>query len=436
MIRTPKRRPSISVLVLAIAAALGLGSFAGWFEARKAVAAQAASEVPVTGTEDTYVCPMHRDIVDHQPGTCPICGMALVKGHAVHAHGADAHELSVDGAELSGLGVNLVAVHKRQIDLDMRTYGTVVPDETTLYSVQPKFDGWVKTIRLHSVGERVEKGQVVYEIYSPDLVMKEREYFKFLSRRKQILQAVGDVSQQENEYVMDLLRESQKEREEFLRLDLGVETVRQLEDSGTTIEVVKVLAQRSGVVTQLNAREGSYVSPAAPVFTIADASTLWVDVALYPDQSNRLQPGDPVSISVGGGQPIEARLDFVNPLAEGGRGRARVVLRQAQLQGRADLHFGSLVDVTIHAQPHQALVLPSSAVARTGHGNFVMLARQQGRFLPVEVRPGIEAGDEIEILGGLREGAPVASNAQLLLDSAASLSDTRERRQPSTGTSL
>jgi Cu(I)/Ag(I) efflux system membrane fusion protein len=415
-------RPRRFALGLAVAlAAIGLGALGGWFAAHGS-AAVAATSGAVTVAEDEYVCPMHPEIVDHHQGACPICGMKLVKAQNAALHH---HDRQVDAAALSDLGVSLVAVRRLEIDHELRTYGTVVPDEARLYTVSSKFDGWLRKLYLHSVGERVEQGQVVYEIYSPDVVMKEREYFKFLARRKQILQAVGDVSQQENEYVMDLLRDLQKEREEFLRLDLGVDTIRQLEDSGTTIEVVKVLAQRSGIVTQLNAREGGFVSPAAPVFTLADPSRVWVDVALYAGQIDRVHAGDPVSLAAGDGPSIEAKVDFVNPLAENGRGRARVVIAHPP----AELRLGALVDVTIHAQARPALVLPSSAVTRTGHGDVVMLARGEGHFLPVAVECGIEAGDQIEV-HGLREGAVVASNAQFLLDSAASLGDTEARKQP------
>ena len=405
---------------LVILAALTLGVTIG----RTGLLPQAAARpaAPVL-TRNDYVCPMHPQIVDHHPGTCPICGMDLVK-----AQGAPhTHDLQVDNAALSELGVKRVTARQRSIAEPLHTYGTVVADESTLYSVNTKFDGWLRKLNLHSVGDRVQQGQVLYEIYSPELVMRQREYFKFLSRRKQVLQAVGDVSQQENEYVMDLLRESQKEREEFLRQDLGVDTIRQLEESGTTIEVVKVLAQRSGIVTQLNVREGSFVTPAQPVLTIADPSTLWIDVVLLAGQFERVSRGDPVSVTADGGMPIQAHIEFVNPLADGGRGHARVVIPHTGDR----LRLGGLVDVTIELRPHPALVVPASAVARTGHGNFVMLARDEGHFLPVDVELGIEEAQDIEIVSGLQAGAQLASNAQFLLDAAASIEDSRERRQPS-----
>jgi len=363
---------------------------------------------------------MHPEITSDHPDTCPICGMALVKSGALGHH----HDLHVESSALASLGVRLVAVERKEIAQAIRTYGTVAPDERSQFAVTTKFEGWLRKLNVHAVGERVERGQVLYEIYSPELVTKEREYFQFLTRRKQILQSVGDVSQQENEYVMDLLREWQKEREDLLRRDLDIETIQQLEQTGVTIEVVKVRAARSGVITQLAVREGSFVSPAAPVLTIADPSTVWIDVALGAHELELVRPGDAVTVAVAGGEPVPAKVDFLNPLLDTSRAHARIALHRPE----ADLHLGALVDVSIRSAAHSARVLPSSAVVRTGHGDFVMLARDGGAFLPVEVHTGVESDDTIEIRGGIQEGARVASNAQFLLDPAASWSDTLARR--------
>ena len=208
-----------------------------------------------------------------------------------------------------------------------------------------------------------------------------------------------------------------------MRNDLDIETIQRLEQFGTTIEVVQVRAPSSGVVTQINAREGGFVSPAGPILTLADPTTVWIDVSLSAGQSALVQPGDNVVIRAGEADPIEAKLDFINPLLDSFRTHARVVVRRPSV----DLRLGTLVDVLISATAHSARVLPSSAVIRTGHGDFVMLARGSGAFLPVVVDAGVENEDTIEIRGGIQEGALVASNAQFLLDPAASLSDTLGR---------
>lgn len=395
-----------------------------WLDAKTASPAASPSlpSINQAGQGKTWACPMHPEIMQDHPGTCPICGMALVESNNPAAHGHD-HGIHVDSASIQKLGVRFASVKKSHISQSIRAYGNVTVDESTLYSVHPKFEGWIKKVHIHSIGQKINKGQMIYEIYSPDLIMQQKDYLKFVARRNQILQNMGNVTLQENEYVMDLLQELSKERTKFLHADIGVETVRQLEDSKQAIEVVKILAAHSGVVMQVNAREGSFAKTDTVLFTLADVAKVWINITLYPDQLVQVKNGDDVTITGPDGQAIKAKLDFINPLAENNKVSARVAIDNSKL----NLRPGSFVDVTIHAQPHEALTLPRSAVIRTGQGDMVIISRGEGHFLPVYIEAGIESGDNIEITDGLLEGAEVAVNGQFLLDSAASMSAAVER---------
>ena len=365
---------------------------------------------------------MHPEIMQDHPGTCPICGMDLVesKNHAGHDHG-----VHVDTASIQKLGIRLASVKKSPVSQEIRSYGNVTADGSTAYNAHSKFDGWIRKMHIHSVGQKIERGQVIYEIYSPELIMQQKEYLGFMQRRNQILQTIGDVRLEENEYVMNLLMELSKERTKFIYEDVSLESLQHVEDSRETIDVVKIVAEESGVVTQINAREGTYAMPSATLFTLANVSKVWIDVALYPDQAARVKNGDRVTIKNSDGQTITSRLDFLSPVAENNKVSARVELDNSKLH----LRPGSFVDVIIHAQPHDALVLPRSAVMHTGDGDMVMLSRGEGHFLPVHIETGVESGDEIEITDGMQEGADVAANGQFLLDAAASMNAAAQRMQ-------
>lgn len=411
-----------------------------WLAAQTAspdIAATSGTKTPTlpsinpAGQGKVWVCPMHPEIMQDHPGTCPICGMDLVESkNSAEDHAAHDHGVHVDSASIQKLGVRLASVKRSPISQEIRVYGNVTADESSLYNIHSKFDGWIKKSYIHSVGQRIKKGQVIYEIYSPELIMQQKEYLKFVARRNQILQTMGDVTLQENEYVMDLLMELSKERTKFLYEDIGTETIQKIEDSRQAVEVVKILAGESGVVTQINAREGSFATPSATLFTLANVSRVWVTATLYPDQASQVKNGDDVTItgsdSNGSGkQAIKAHLEFVNPVADNNKVGVRVAIDNSRLH----LRPGSFVDLSIHAQSHEALVVPSSAVLRTGEGNVVMLHRGEGHFLPVYVDTGIENGDLIEITDGLQSGAEVAVNGQFLLDSAASMNAAIERMQ-------
>ena len=394
-----------------------------WLDANTASPGIKTSSLPginPPGEEKVWICPMHPEIMQNHPGTCPICGMDLVESKNPTAHD---HGIHVDSASIQKLGVRLASVTSSPVSQDIRAYGNVTVDESTLYNIHSKVDGWIKKSHIHSIGQHIKKGQVIYEIYSPELIIQQKEFLRFMERRNQILKTIGDVRMQENEYVMNLLAELSKERTKFLHADIDIETVQKIEDSRMPVDVVKIVAAQSGVVTQINAREGSYATPSATLFTLADASRAWVAVTLYPDQANQVNNGDEVTITSSDRQTIKAKLDFLSPVADNNKVSARVAIDNAQLR----LRPGSFADVTIHAQPREALVVPRSAVLRSGRGDVVILSRGDGHFLPVYVETGIESGDFIEITNGLQPGAEVAVNGQFLLDSASSLSAAIER---------
>ncbi|MFZ1810680.1 MAG: efflux RND transporter periplasmic adaptor subunit, partial [Candidatus Nitrotoga sp.] len=206
-------------------------------------------EIGKAGKEQIWICPMHPEIMQNHSGTCPICGMDLVQSKNPAAHNHD-HGVHIDTASIQKLGVRLESVKKAPLSQEIRTYGNVIVDGDTLYNVHTKVDGWIKKLNINSVGQQIRKGQIIYEIYSPDLIAQQKEYLRFVVRRDQTLKTIGDISPLvENPYVMDLLQELSRERTKFLHKDIGIESVQQMDDSKQAIEVVKILSGQEGVVT-------------------------------------------------------------------------------------------------------------------------------------------------------------------------------------------
>ena len=377
-------------------------------------------------SQTAWYCPMHPSVSQHEPGTCPICGMALVasaSAGSLHEHG-----VKVDSATLQNLGVRLAAVKEMSIGAPLRAYGNVIDDGVTVFSVRPRFEGWIRKLHVHSVGETVQRGQILYEIYSPDLMLQQRSYLNAIDRKNQLAQTLSVPSYEENKFLMDTFQQLAKERTELVEQEgISLESLRTMEDSRQVVEVVKIVAQRGGVVTRLDVTEGSFVSPGTPFMTLSDASRAWVDISLYPDQLNRVQVGNPVTVFDPAGGNLSSTLNFVSPVAEN-----NVVYVRAPLDlSHSPLRIGSYVSVSIRTTVHKGLVLPRSALIYSAQGNRVMLFLGEGHFLPVPVETGVEEGDEVEILDGLKAGAQVAVNGQYLLDSAASMNAAAERMHSS-----
>ena len=382
-----------------------------------------------------WVCPMHPQIIRDQPGVCPICGMDLVEMEQpdVHQHG---HGVLLDTATQQRLGVRLAAAELQTLSQDIHAYGNVAADESLIFNLSAKVEGVIKKLHINSVGQQVAAGQVLYEIYSPELLKSQLEFIEILKEKdrlsKYMLSDDAHISGKGmSDYDMMELRENSSKRilyiEKFLYVDAGKELIEELNRTYRPREVVAVRAPQSGIVTRIEIHEGSSVKPMDNLFSFADLSQVWIDVPLYPDQLAWVKEGDQATIRLPQSdmREIKTRLKIIAPTVDS---TTRTVLARLGVSNAKNLlPIGSFLDVIIHAKPHQALVVPRSAVMRTGKGDLVILAQGSGYFTPVKVETGIETADIIEITSGLQAGDQVAVNGQFLLDAAASMSDAAQR---------
>lgn len=407
-------------------------------------AAQTSSLEPIISNKASakpdkklWVCPMHPEIIQDHPGTCPICGMDLVEMQpASKANGEHNHGLHLDTASLQKLGVRLADAKWETISRDMDTYGTVAIDESLVTNISSNIAGTVKKLHVSSVGEQVQAGQALYDVFSPELIQMQREYIDLRKQKDRMVESMmGEDAHtsgkgMSEDDMMDVKMNSTMRvvmEEKFAFANVGNDLLEELQKTFRPKEVVAIRSPQSGFITKIDVHEGSSIKPMDNLFSLANLSRVWVDVALYPDQLPWIKDGDEVTLqlpNLGHGK-IKARLQFVSPMVDNTTRTVRA--RLAVPNPKNLLRPGALVDVTIHSKPHLALTVPRSAVMRTGKGNFVMVSEGEGHFAPVKVETGVETADLVEITSGLKEHELVAVNGQFLLDAAASLSAAAQR---------
>ncbi len=409
------------------------------------------------GKAKLWVCPMHPQIMQDHPGHCPICGMKLVPYHGADGAGRGV-ELRVSSATQQKLGVRVASAKRIDIGQPIVTYGTVQPNENIVQEITPNATGVIRKLYVTAVGDRVEVGQPLYEIYSEQLFKRQNDLIDNDDRMRQTMTSIRMTNEQ-NERTLramqqggSILAERQKlnMRQANERNALMLETIvredTRLRDllnyGGITDAMIKhvletrdaydvftVRATHPGYVTAISVHPGSRVKPDTVLFKTADLSRVWIDIALYPDQAPWVAYGDPVTLSLPYTNlpPMSGRISFISPLADSGTGivHARVVLDNTD----GELRPGAFVDATVRARRHRAVAIPRTALLRTGEGDMVMLALGNGHFMPARVRTGLEDGDRVEILSGLEAGAKVVVNGQFLLDAAAELSSAAQRMQ-------
>lgn len=352
-----------------------------------------------------YVCPMHPQIVRDGPGSCPICGMDLVK-RMMDPMTGKYPEVTLAPAVMRNMGVRIGPVERGTLWKFIRTVGRVEFDETRLAHVHPRADGWIEGLQLRAEGERVTKGQALAEIYAPAMLSAQVDFLQALQPQP------AGVSQVRADKARNLLR----------LLDIPEDVIRDIERQGEPRNTLPIRAPIEGIVTQLAARQGMYVTPATEMFTIADLSRVWVMVDVFEAQIDWLAPGLNAEIRVPArpGKVLEGRVDYLYPELDPKTRtlRVRLVFENPDMALKPNM----FADVVIYGGPkHDVLKIPAEALIVTGERSTVVKVIEDGRFQPVDVVTGMERAGEVEILSGLEEGDRVVLSGQFLIDSESSL---------------
>ncbi|MGD8672990.1 MAG: efflux RND transporter periplasmic adaptor subunit [Thiogranum sp.] len=361
-----------------------------------------------------WVAPMDPNYRRDQPGKSPM-GMDLVPVYADAAN-RDAGTVSIDPAVVENLGVRTAKVERGPLWRRIDTVGYVAFDERRISHIHLRTDGWIETLSVKSNGERVKQGDLLFELYSPDLVNAQEEYVQALRGNN------------------DYLRQASRERLEALGVSTG--QIRQIEKNRRASQRVKVYASQDGIVDSLNVREGMYVKPATEVMALADLSSVWLLVDIFERQSDWVAPGQPAEVRLGylPGRVWEGEVEFVYPTIDP---KTRTLQARLRFDNPDEaLKPNMYATVNIYAGPKpDVLSIPREALIKTGSEQRVIVALGDGKFKPRKVTSGMESGDFVEITGGLNEGDRVVTSAQFLIDSEASLKASFTRMEDAGETS-
>jgi Cu(I)/Ag(I) efflux system membrane fusion protein len=384
---------------------LGALAALGWWLARSP---QPAGEVPAASTDVLYwYDPMRPEVHFDKPGPSPFMDMALVPKYRAQD---DTGGISISPRVSQNLGVRTKSAMLASITPAVTVTGTVTVDERRQSVVAVRAAGWIESLDVRATGDPVRPGQRIAGLYSPDLLAAQEEYLLAIRSNDQAL-------------IPAALR----------RLELLGMTPRQLEriaSGGRAEREVDIVAPAGGVVTGLLVRTGAAVNSGMPIINMADLSQVWIIAEVPESEGSWLQAGQAAAVTLAAANAglIEGRVDYVYPeVAPVTRTlRARIVVANAD----AMLRPGMAARVTLRGEPRQALLVPASAVIRSGDRTVVILAEGKGLFRPVLVRTGAEQAEQVEITAGLTAGAPVVVSGQFLLDSEANLRGALDRLLP------
>lgn len=434
----------IIFILLVVAIALGTGY---WLGHRN----DSAIPGPISASpaRQVYVCPMHSHIVQDHPGTCPICGMELVQAGQSEA-GA---QIYVDTTTQQKFGVRLAAAEQSPLAHEIHTYATLISDVSNIRRITPTVEGLLIKLYATHPGQNIAPGKPLYEIFSQELLGLQNEYIDYFKRRTQSLKSADETRIQNRKMLenmhgqdaagLEQIEKGMRQSEDQINSMLqpmerdGERLANRLKFSGFSDAMLLELASRrsaSGVVTirtqrnctvnEVSARPGMSLTAMTEILTCSESDRAWLEVMLYSDQANHVHEGDTVQVEFTNGDRMQTKLTGLSSITEGD---ARTMRARIPIKLTEDHHLGDYADVTLLSSPFTALSVPASAVIRTGRGNFVMRALDNGHFMPQKIEVGITNDDRIVIRDGLSAGDKVAVNGQFLLDAAASIADTVQR---------
>jgi membrane fusion protein, copper/silver efflux system len=362
--------------------------------------------------------PMIPDFRSDKPGLSPM-GMEMVPVYEDEAGGEPGQGdpgITIAPQVVNNLGVRTAKVERGTLARRIDTVGYLDYDESRLNHVHVRVEGWIQRLMVKAKGERVEKGRLLFELYSPALVNAQEEY----------LQALAMGNQR-------LIRAA---RGKLTALGISDGQMADLTETRQVEQVIRVYAHhhQGGVVSELMVREGMYLKPDTEIMTLADLGSVWLLAEVFERQASWVEIGQAVEARVPSFPEgvWKGQVDYIYPDLDPVTRTLRVRLR---FDNPGELLKPKMfAHVTILTDPRQnVLSIPREALIRDGGAERVVLALGQGRFQPREVVRGIESGDHIEIREGLAEGDTVVVSAQFLLDSEASLRGSFRRMEPPPG---
>jgi len=379
---------------------------------------------PKTGKKiKYYVSPMDPTYIRNEPGKSPM-GMDLVPVYEEEGEEKEpASTIRIDPATMQNMGVRLGRVERKPLVKDIRTVGYLLYDETKIFTVNTKFNGWIEKLHVDFVGDTVKKGQPLFEIYSPDLVTAQEEYLLALEQYRKLSNATYDRVRESAERLLSASR---------TRLRYWDLTDAQIEKIGQTASISKTLtvySPASGVVTKKDAFEGHYVKAGEHQYTIADLSTVWVEVDIYEYELPWVRKGMPAEMELAymPGKRLKGKVLFIYPYLNA---KTRTATLRLQFSNPDyQLKPGMYADIYLKSSMgDNALVVPQEAVIFSGIRRLVFVSLGKGRFRPREVKLGVEVNqNEYQVLKGLEEGEEIVLSAQFMLDSESRLREAIQK---------
>ena len=373
-----------------------------------------------SGTTDLYTCSMHPQILEHHPGVCPVCGMKLVKKNLtpVTLNDVELETLLEPTNEFIVASLPVTTPQQSNINIAVKAYGTIESDTRAAGSISTNVSGRIEKLYLRYRYQKIEAGQKVMEIYSPELVTAQENLLfilkndannvSFINAAKQKLLLLGMSESELNNVI--------KTRKPLYNVSVYSKYSGHVHEAGMIDQIYEDQTNKDATVTQqLSVKEGMYVNKGQPLFMIMNHHKAWAALQIFPNEQSFIKKGDAVQIIPETDTPavINGNIDFIEPFF---RTNSKTITARVYFHNMDMLTIGSQVTANIYTVGKQGLWLPQTAVLSLGIKEVAFM-KSGGGFRAHTIITGIRTDNKVQILSGLAAADTVAINAQYLVDS-------------------
>ncbi len=417
---TLQRKILIALLLIVLAAAGG-----GWYAWQHKGHDHAAEGKGVQGKQ-LYTCSMHPFIVKDKPGTCPICGMELIrKLDGETAGGAQTAEqkqqaemlgqVSLSPVQRVMANVATIAARQTTLNKEINAVGIVQYDQSRQARVTAWIAGRIDKLHVNTVGSIVTRDKPLAEIYSPELLATQQEYLLAIKSREQLKNSpIPSVAQNGDGLVASA-------RQRLMLFGVKESQLAELEKAGKPNIRLPIYTPLAGVVIDKMVQEGQYVNTGEVLFNIADLSRVWVEIDVFENEVPYVRVGQSVEIRSSADHKVSShgRISFVYPFHDPKTHtvKARVELANTGHRLKPDMFVNAIIRVPLVT----GIAVPVTAVIDTGKRQVVWVESSAGVFEPRDVKVGERVDEKYQILSGLKEGDKVAVSGGYLIDSESQL---------------
>lgn len=438
----------IIVLTLVFGIAIGIGSYHFFFNSK-------STDKSVHNHKDEeslYTCGMHPNIIESEPGNCPICGMKLtpMKGTGnksttpdgereilywrapmdpneiyeepgkskmgmdlvpVYADEAGASGVvTIDGSVIQNMNVKVIKVKSKELVPKIFTNGILTTDERKEYSITTKASGWIEKLYINYTGQEVSKGQKLVDIYSPELVAAQQELLT-------TMESYGDGSS-----VFDERKLVENAKTKLKLFDITEGEIEELIKTKKIKKYMTLYSPVNGTVLKKNILEGEKIKAGKELMKIANLSNLWLHAELYEGELGQIEVGSDAKInfSYKPEKTYNGKVTFIHPTVDP---KTRTIKARIEIPNTSGelkpAMFGNVIieGNNLGSKPS----IPETSVLRSGKKTIVIVSLGEGRFKPKEIQLGQYSDSYYQVLNGLEEGDLIVSSGQFMIDSESSL---------------